>query len=89
VAERPRGYVYDGDKLVAQYIAGTLGRRYVRGAGTDEPLVWYEGAALTDRRWLHTDHHGSVIATSDRSGATAAVAGTVGFGHWTDCEASL
>jgi len=61
-------FLYDGDKLVAEYTGGTLARRYVHGASTDEPLVWYEGAGLTDRRSVHTDHHGSVIATSDGAG---------------------
>lgn len=36
--------------------------------GTDEPLVWYEGAGTTDRRWLHADNQGSVIAWSNTSG---------------------
>jgi len=61
-------YLYDGNEIVAEYIGGALVRRYVHGAATDEPLVWYEGAGLTDRRWLHADHHGSVIATSDGAG---------------------
>jgi hypothetical protein len=34
----------DGDALIAEYNgAGTLQRRYVRGAGADVPLVWYQG----------------------------------------------
>lgn len=61
-------FLYDGDKLVGEYVSGTLARRYVHGAGTDEPLVWYEGAVLTDKRWLHTDHQGSVVASSDSAG---------------------
>jgi RHS repeat-associated protein len=61
-------YLYDGDKMVAEYNGSTLLRRYVHGAGMDEPLVWYEGAGLSDRRWLHTDHQGSVVASSDGSG---------------------
>ena len=62
-------FLYDGDRLVAEYnAAGTLQRRYVHGAGVDEPLLWYEGAALTDRRHLHSDERGSVIAWSNSSG---------------------
>ena len=55
--------------MVAEYNGvGTLPlRRYVHGAGIDEPLVWYEGAALTDRRHLHADERGSIIATSNSS----------------------
>ena len=37
-------------------------RRYVHGPGTDEPLVWYEGAGTSDRRFLHADERGSIIA---------------------------
>lgn len=62
-------YLYDGDRLVAEYNGSTLLRRYVHGAAVDEPLVWYEGANLTDRRWLHGDHQGSVIASSNETGA--------------------
>jgi RHS repeat-associated protein len=61
-------YLYDGDRLAAEYNGSTLVRRYVHGASIDEPLVWYEGAGLTDRRWLHADHQGSVIASSNGSG---------------------
>jgi hypothetical protein len=35
--------------------AGTILQRYVHGPGDDEPVVWYEGAGLSDKRWLHTD----------------------------------
>jgi RHS repeat-associated protein len=35
----------------------------------DEPLVQYEGAGTTDRRWLHADERGSVVAISDASGS--------------------
>jgi uncharacterized protein RhaS with RHS repeats len=35
---------------------------------SDEPIIWYEGAALTDRRRLHSDERGSIIATSDAAG---------------------
>jgi RHS repeat-associated protein len=61
---------YDGADLIAEYnSSNSLLRRYVHGPGSDEPLVWYEGSALTDRRFLHSDERGSVIAISNGSGA--------------------
>jgi RHS repeat-associated protein len=60
---------YDGTDLVAEYSAtNALQRRYVHGSGSDEPLVWYEGAGTTDRRFLHADERGSAIAVSNASG---------------------
>jgi RHS repeat-associated protein len=44
-------------------------RKFVHGAGSDEPLVWFEGSGTANRRFLHTDERGSIIATSDLSGA--------------------
>jgi RHS repeat-associated protein len=43
-------------------------RRYVHGPGSDEPLVWYEGAGLTDRRFPLADERGSVIEITNASG---------------------
>ena len=65
-------FVYDGDRLIAEYSgSGTLLRRYVHGPGIDEPLVWYEGSSVSSatRRYLHADHQGSIVATSNASGA--------------------
>lgn len=46
-------FLYDGDQLTAEYnSAGSLLRRYVHGNGDDDPMLWYEGAGLTDRRSL-------------------------------------
>src|SRR5690606_7968648 len=44
-------FPYDGDELVAEYASNgsTVLRRYVHGAGVDDPLVWYDGAGLTDK----------------------------------------
>jgi RHS repeat-associated protein len=62
-------YLYDGANLIGDYNAsGTLLRRYVHGAGVDEPLVWYEGSGIGDRRWLHADERGSIVAVTNGSG---------------------
>jgi RHS repeat-associated protein len=63
-------FLYDGDALVGEYVGGALARRYAHGAGVDEPLVWWEGAGTTDRRWLIADHQGSIIASTDAAGTT-------------------
>ncbi|GAM96817.1 wall associated protein [alpha proteobacterium U9-1i] len=61
-------YLYDGDRLVAEFNAsGALLRRYVHGPAVDEPIVWYEGSGTSDRRHLVTDNLGSVIAASGAS----------------------
>jgi RHS repeat-associated protein len=57
--------------MIAEYNgSNALLRRYVHGPGIDEPLVWYEGTGLSDRRWLHADERGSVISISDGAGDT-------------------
>jgi RHS repeat-associated protein len=64
-------YLYSGDALVAEYnAAGAMVRRYVHGSGVDEPLVWYEGSAVgaANRRYMHVDHQGSVMAATDSAG---------------------
>ncbi|GFE89473.1 RHS repeat domain-containing protein [Steroidobacter agaridevorans] len=65
-------FLYAGDQLVAEFngSSATTLRRYVPGAGVDEFLVWYEGAALSSetRRWLHSNHQGSIIGASDGAG---------------------
>lgn len=65
-------FVYDGDRLIAEYnSSGTLLSRYVHGPGVDEPIVWYEGASVsTNRRFLHSNHQGSIIAYTNNTGVT-------------------
>ncbi len=45
----------------------------MHGPGTDEPLVWYEGSGTSDRRSLHSDERGSVVALSDSAGNATAI----------------
>lgn len=67
-------FVYDGAKVAAEIDnpAGAIQHRFVWGDAPDELLVDYAGAAVTGRRFVHTDEHGSVIALSDSSGASVA-----------------
>lgn len=69
-----RGYAYDGlDPSLETVIGGGVTRRYVHGPGTDEPLVWYEGSGTVDRRFLHADERGSIVAVSDNAGNVTAI----------------
>jgi len=63
-ANQIRRLDYDGASLIAERDgAGTLARRFVHGPGTDEPLVQYEGATTSNRRF-HADERGSIVALS-------------------------
>ncbi|WP_343517780.1 RHS repeat-associated core domain-containing protein [Sphingomonas sp.] len=66
-------YAWDGlDLALEMNASGTVLRRYVHGPGMDAPLVWYEGSGTGDRRWLHADERGSIVAVSDGTGASIA-----------------
>jgi RHS repeat-associated protein len=69
-------FVYAGSQIASELnnVSGTntLLRRYVWGPGSDVPVVWYEGTGTTDRRWLHADERGSVVAVSNASGTSMA-----------------
>jgi RHS repeat-associated protein len=69
-------FLYDGDTLVGEYPASgnTPLRRYVHGVGTDNPLMWYEGATMTaaNANYLLTDRQGSIVGTGNSSGALTA-----------------
>jgi RHS repeat-associated protein len=55
-------------------------RRYVPGADEDEPVIWYEGSGFTDRRWLHADNQGSIIAYSTDAGSALTIYGYDAYG---------
>jgi RHS repeat-associated protein len=63
-------FSYSGSQLVVETssVNNSVRRRYVPGPGTDEPIVWYEGSGTSDRRWLHADERGSIVAVSDSAG---------------------
>jgi RHS repeat-associated protein len=66
---------YEGSRVVTELEQGgsyAILRRYVHGPGADEPLVSYEGTGTANRRWLHADERGSIVAHSDASGAVTA-----------------
>ena len=72
--------LYDGDELVAEYSAPATGspvllRRYVHGAGSDDPLIWYEGAGIasTALRRLRSNHQGSIVAVTNNAGTAIAI----------------
>ena len=67
-------FLYDGDELVLEYNSGgTVTKRYVHGAAVDDPIVEYVGSTLATRRFLHSNHQGTVIAISDATGAAASI----------------
>jgi RHS repeat-associated protein len=67
-------FARDGARIIGEAASGGgIARRYVHGEGLDEVLVQYEGSGTSDRRWLHADERGSVVAVSDGSGAATAV----------------
>jgi len=70
-----RQFLYDGDQRIAEYdgSSGALLRRYVHGNGDDDPLIWFEGAGLSDMRSLQSDHQGSIVSVADASGALIAI----------------
>jgi RHS repeat-associated protein len=65
----PRAFLYDGDALVAEYdAAGAVVRRHVHNVGADVPMVTYEGADLSNPRWLYADRQGSIVAIAGTDG---------------------
>ena len=66
--------LYDGATLIGEYNSSHVAlRRYVHGPGVDEPLVRYDGTGTSTRTFYHADERGSIVATSDSSGAMASI----------------
>ncbi len=63
-------FFYEGDQISAEVAnpSGEIMRRYVYGPGNDEPILWYEGSGVGDRRWLYADERGSIVALANGSG---------------------
>lgn len=65
-------FMYDGTDLIAETDASNnILRRYVHGPETDDPVVWYEGAGKTDRRYYTLDRQGSIVGVTLQSGMQA------------------
>ncbi len=67
---------YDGSQLLLERASGggAIQRRYVYGppgnnGPDDNPIVWYEGAGLTDKRYMMSDERGSITSITDGGGA--------------------
>lgn len=67
-------FLYDGTDLLGEYNStNVLQRRYVHGPGNDEPIMWYEGSVLTNKRYLMADERGSIVNVTDGTGAVTAI----------------
>jgi RHS repeat-associated protein len=64
-------FLYSGDSMIAEYRNGQMIKRYVHEGRGLAPQISYDGSAIstTNRRFLHTNHQGSVIAQTDSAGA--------------------
>lgn len=52
---------------------GAVARRYLSGAGADEPLAVLEGAGVNNRKYLIADERGSIVALTDTTGAVTRI----------------
>ena len=61
-------YIYSGVRIVAEYDgSGNLQKKYVYGPGLDEVLIELDSS--NDPTYLHHDRSGSIIATTNDTGA--------------------
>jgi len=65
-------YLLDGDEEIAEYVGGTLQRRYVTGPAIDERIAHIESSSTSPPAasftFYHTNHQGSVIAMTNGAG---------------------
>src|SRR5215469_4658375 len=88
-------FLQDGSDEIAEYdTSGNLQRRFVPGPAINEPIAMVPASGTTE--FVYTDHHGSVVATSDSSGTLVEgpfvydPAGNcyTGSGHTTACASA-
>jgi RHS repeat-associated protein len=76
-AGTPPAIAYESyvDNLVAERTPGSSSviKRHVFGPGADEPIVWYYGSGITDRRFLHADERGSIVAVTAENRSLIAI----------------
>ena len=62
-------FQYDGANISTELNASyAIVKRYVWGAGADEPLIQYEGGDFATRRYMIADERDSIISVSDANG---------------------
>jgi hypothetical protein len=68
-------------ELIGEYDGiGTLLRRYVHGPGSDDSLLWYEGAGTGDKRSLQSDYQGSITGIANTNGTLRTINAYDAFG---------
>ena len=71
------GYTYDGFDILRE-TRGSIALKYVHGPQVDEPLAVDDGAALS---YLHADGLGSIVKTTNATGAVAMTRQYDAWGH--------
>ena len=59
-------YLWSGNQVMAEYRGGRLLRRYIYGAGIDNPIALISGNGT--KTYIHKDALGSVVALSNNAG---------------------
>ncbi|WP_264940506.1 RHS repeat-associated core domain-containing protein [Sphingomonas caeni] len=72
LASKTIEFVHDGDAVVLEYNGATTAR-YIHGSNADDPLIWYNGTSLSDRRSLQADYQGSIVSQADASGSPTVI----------------